>query len=100
MDLYHVIKKPVLSEKTTRDAAGRYTFIVHSKATKIDVKNAIKELYGVKVKSVNVRPTPSKVRLVGRGRKIQKRDRVKKATITLEPGKTIDIYKFSKVKSK
>ncbi len=98
MDLHYVIQKPVLSEKTTRDAEGRYTFIVHPKATKIDVKNAIKLLYGVNVKSVNVRPTPSKVRLVGRGREIKKRDRVKKATITLEPGKTIDIYKFSKSK--
>ncbi len=98
MDLYHVIQKPILTEKTTHDAEGRYTFVVHKKATKIDIKNAIRELYGVKVKSVNVRPTPKKTRIVGRGRTIQKRDAVKKATITLEPGKTIDIYKFSKLK--
>ena len=63
-----------------------------------DLTDAIRELYGVKVKSVNVRPTPKKTRIVGRGRTIQKRDAVKKATITLEPGKTIDIYKFSKLK--
>lgn len=98
MDLHHIIKKQVLTEKTTRDNDGCYTFIVDKNATKIDIKNAIKTLYGVNAKSVNVRPTPAKERIIGRGRTIQKRDAVKKATITLEAGKTIDIYKFSKSK--
>lgn len=98
MDIHHVIKKQVLTEKTTRDTDGRYTFVVDKNATKVDIKNAIKTLYGVNVTSVNVRPTPGKERIVGRGRTIQKRDAVKKATITLEAGKTIDIYKFSKSK--
>jgi large subunit ribosomal protein L23 len=98
MDLHYVLKKQVLTEKTTRDGDGRYTFVVDKNATKIDVKNAIRMLYGVNVKSVNVRPTPAKERIVGRGRTIRKRDHTKKATITLEKGQTLDIYKFSKPK--
>ena len=51
---------------------------------------------GVKVVDVNVRPTPQKIRVVGRGKEVVKRKAVKKATVTLEPGITLDFYKFKK----
>ena len=96
MDLTKIIVKAVVTEKTTREETeGKYTFLIHSKATKIDVKNAIKELYGVQVIDVTVRPVQKKVRLVGRGRELVKRARGKRATVKLEKGKKIDIYKFS-----
>lgn len=95
MDITQVLLKPVVSEKTTREEAqGKYTFLVSQKATKIDVKNAIRELYGVKVTAVNVRNIRKKTRIVGRGREITKRSAGKQATIKVEPGKKIDIYKF------
>ena len=97
MDYTQVLIKPVVTEKTTiEEGNGRYTFVINSKATKIDVKNAILHLYGVKVKQVTVRPTPKKTRLVGRGREIVKRQAVKKASITLAKGEKMDRYKFKK----
>jgi large subunit ribosomal protein L23 len=101
MDYTQVLIKPVVTEKTTiEETNGRYTFIVNSKATKIDIKNAVRQLYGVDVKQVTVRPTPQKIRLVGRGREIVKRQRVKKASVTLAKGERMDLYKFTKEKAK
>lgn len=96
MQIHSVLIKPVITEKTTHEwEKGRYTFVVNKRATKVDVKNAVRELYGVNASAVNVRQTPSKKRIVGRGREITKRDALKKATFTVEGGKTIDIFKFS-----
>jgi large subunit ribosomal protein L23 len=99
MNLHQVILKPVVTEKSSSAAAaGKYTFVVNKKATKIDVKNAIRTLYGVNVTKVNIIQTPRKIRLVGRGREIEKRQAVKKATITLTAGSKIDVYKFQSTK--
>ncbi|MDP2624592.1 MAG: 50S ribosomal protein L23 [Candidatus Peregrinibacteria bacterium] len=99
MELYQVLIKPVVSEKATAEAGqGKYTFVVNKKATKIDIKNAIRMLYGVNATDVTVRPTPKKVRIVRRGQEMVKRKPVKKATVTLEAGKKIDIYKFNPTK--
>lgn len=101
MESTQILLKPILTEKTSREEAkGLYTFIVAQGATKIDIKNAVRALYGVSVRAVTVRPTPEKVRIVGRGRKITKRDHVKKATVNFGPGVKIDLYKFSKVEGK
>ena len=48
-----IILRPVITEKSSMDQAfGKYTFEVSRKATKIDVKNAVEKLFGVKVKEV------------------------------------------------
>lgn len=101
MEKTQILLRPVLTEKTSREEAkGLYTFIVAQGASKIDIKNAVRALYGVNAHSVTVRPTPKKVRIVGRGREITKRDHVKKATINFGPGVKLDLYKFSKVEGK
>jgi large subunit ribosomal protein L23 len=95
MQIHQIIIKPIVTEKSaTQSEQGKYSFVVNKRATKIDIKNAIKTLYGVDAKSVNITATPKKTRIVGRGREITKRQAVKKATVTLEKGKSIDIYKF------
>ncbi|KKT75100.1 MAG: 50S ribosomal protein L23 [Candidatus Peregrinibacteria bacterium GW2011_GWA2_44_7] len=97
MNFNHFIIKPVVTEKSSQAwENGKYTFVVSNDANKVAIKNAIREIYGVRVVDVNVRPTPQKVRVVGRGREIVKRKAVKKATITLEPGIKLDFYKFQK----
>lgn len=49
-----IIIKPVITEKSAGSVAeGKYTFKVAGSATKIDVKNAVEQLFGVKVTSVN-----------------------------------------------
>lgn len=47
MTLYTILKKPITTEKTSRLelAHNRYGFIVDKKATKIDIKKAVKEIY-------------------------------------------------------
>ena len=48
-----IIIKPIITEKSTyAQAHGKYTFKVNKKATKIDIKNAVQKLFGVKVTDV------------------------------------------------
>lgn len=87
--LTDVLVQPIQTEKT-QSQTGKYTFLVHSKATKEDVKNAVKEFYGVAVLKVNMINLPEKVRVVGRGTVATKRKGLRKAVVTLAAGKTID----------
>ena len=51
---YDVIIKPIITEKSSFDAAmGKYTFQVAKDATKTDVRKAVEQLFEVKVVSVN-----------------------------------------------
>ena len=91
-----IIIKPVVTEKMTDmgEKLNRYAFVVHKKANKIQIKNAIKELYGVEVVSVNTMNYNGKARsrftksgvITGRTRSF------KKAIITVAEGETIDFY--------
>lgn len=93
--------QPVLTEKSVRNTKlNKYTFMVNGKATKVDVKNAISNLYGVKVKNINMTKNLRKYRF-GRGRKlVQKRPDTKRAVITLKEGENLDMSKLADEKSK
>jgi len=56
MDPYEVILYPVMTESASLmvEAENKLVFIVNLKATKIDVKEAVEELYEVKVEKVNL----------------------------------------------
>ena len=89
--LTDVLVQPVQTEKTQmQTGAGKYTFLVHPKATKTDVKKAVKEFYGVDVAGVNMVNLPAKSRIIGRGKLATKRRELRKAIVTLPEGKTID----------
>jgi len=61
-----IIIKPIITEKTSMDAAdGKYTFKVAKKATKVDIKNAVEKLFEVKVLSVNTINVKGKEKRVG-----------------------------------
>jgi len=67
----------------------RYAFQVAPSATKIDIKMAIKELYGVDVADVNILNTREKFKY-GKKRGMQVRKRItKKAYITLKNSKDV-----------
>ena len=53
---YDVILKPVITEKSMELMADKkYTFLVHTQATKNQIKEAVEKMFaGTKVKSVNI----------------------------------------------
>ncbi|MCS3900571.1 50S ribosomal protein L23 [Methanococcus voltae] len=60
MDAFDVIKTPIISEKTMKliEEENKIVFYVERKATKEDVKKAMKELFEVEAKSINTEITP------------------------------------------
>jgi large subunit ribosomal protein L23 len=96
---FHTIIEPITTEKSTMlSDKGKYVFRIRNEATKVDVKHAIKALYGVDTNKVTITYIQPKHRLA-RGRHMyQKRKRGKKATVSIKDGKTIDITKFKDFK--
>ncbi len=92
----NIILKPVITEKMTDlgEKLNRYGFIVHKKANKIQIKQAIEELYGVDVISVNTMNYSGKAksRFTRSGVISGRTNSYKKAIITLADGETIDFY--------
>jgi len=87
---YDVIRKPIITEKTTMASeAGAVVFEVAIDANKPQIKEAVESLFGVKVKAVNTSVTKGKVKRF-RGILGRRKD-VKKAYVTLEEGNTIDV---------
>ena len=95
------IIQPVATEKSSRaQEMKRYTFLVARTATKVEVKQAIEEAYGVKVATVKTMLMPKKVRMMGKKREFVKRPVLKKAIVTLKEGKTLDPNKLKEAKKK
>ncbi|SFP74626.1 50S ribosomal protein L23 [Tranquillimonas alkanivorans] len=87
---YDVIRKPVITEKATLASEhGAVVFEVAIDANKPAIKEAVEELFGVKVKAVNTTITKGKQKRF-RGIRGRRAD-VKKAYVTLEEGNTIDV---------
>ncbi len=89
MRLFRILKKPITTEKTSNISLVKntYVFEVASDATKIDIKKAVVELYGVEVASVNVLITREKFKH-WKSKKMQLRKKsIKKAYVTLKDTK-------------
>lgn len=87
---YDVIRRPIITEKATMASeANAVVFEVAMDSTKPEIKAAVEEVFGVKVKAVNTTITKGKVKRF-RGRPGRRKD-VKKAYVTLEAGNTIDV---------
>ena len=89
-DAYRVLQAPVVTEKSTLIAkSSQYVFMVAPGATKMDVRNAVQSVYGVRPIDVNMVALPGKIVRFGRtvGRQVKR----KKAIVTLPAGKTIDV---------
>lgn len=90
-----IIKKPIVTEKVVEmNEDGVYGFIVDDKANKLEIKQAIEDMYGVNVESVNT------TRVAGKAKTRYTKSRIiegrkpsyKKAYVTLSEGEIIDIY--------
>jgi len=89
-EIYRILKEPHISEKATYlSDQGKYTFKVFPQANKIQIKRAINNLYGVRVKDVRIINIKPKKRILG-GIEGTKGGH-KKAIITLEQGEKIEI---------
>lgn len=91
-----VLLAPVVSEKSYSLITDRkYTFKVHKDAHKTQVRQAVEELFGVNVESVNILKVQSKPKRRGlhRGR----RPGWKKAVVQLREGETIEIFAGAQV---
>ncbi len=100
MDALYILIQPVVTEKATALSAKlKYAFWVHRKATKIDIKRAIKEAYGADVATVHIINTPAKKR-IARKMVVDKRAEMKKAIITLKGGKKLDVGNIGKESKK
>lgn len=67
MKAYDIIIKPILTEKSYADIANKkYTFQVDKKASKIEIKQAIEEIFGVKVASVNTSNVDGRLKRQGK----------------------------------
>ncbi len=92
MNIYEVIKRPLVTEKTTleKDAKNIIAFEIDKNANKIEVKEAVEKIFKVgvvEVKTVNV--AGKKKRL---GKNIGKRSNWKKAYVTLTEGSKVDFF--------
>lgn len=91
-----ILQKPVITEKYSALAEkfNRYGFIVDKRANKIQIKQAVEELYGVSVASVNtmVYGGKTKSRYTKTGMIRGKANSFKKAVVTLVEGDVIDFY--------
>ncbi len=86
-----ILLRPITSEKTvSRESRGVYTFLVKPTATKVDVKFAVKEAYGVMPVKVNMVLTDGKT--VRAGKAFGKRGGTKKAIVTLPKDARISIH--------
>jgi large subunit ribosomal protein L23 len=92
VDIHSVVKRPLITEKSTWEGTSRnrYSFVVDVHATKDQIKQAVRELYGVRVQSVATQ--------VRKGKEFRTKFGVghtgqwKKATVALHPDDKIDLF--------
>lgn len=87
-----IIKRPIITEKSMKlmDAENKITFEVAQGSNKTEVRQAVEQVFGVKVEKVNivnVRPRTKRV-----GKYVGETARVRKAVVTLKAGEEIKLF--------
>ena len=92
MQSFHVIKRPMLTEKATfaSNEHNRYGFIVDRTASKTEIKRAIEELYSVRVTGVSTNNRRSRNRRMRYG--VVPGKTTKRAIVRVHPDDTIDLF--------
>ncbi|MBI2885803.1 MAG: 50S ribosomal protein L23 [Chloroflexi bacterium] len=91
MHVYEVLRRPVVTEKSTLlQGQSKYVFEVATAANKAQIKEAVEKAFNVKVLAVNVSKVHGKIRRMGRtsGRTPD----WKKAVVTLRPEDKIEVF--------
>ena len=88
---YAILKRPLVTEKSTlMQDDGRYVFEVAKTATKLEIKEAVQESFGVTVIKVNTMNVKGKMKRFG-PRFSQKRS-WEKAVVSVAPGDSITLF--------
>jgi large subunit ribosomal protein L23 len=91
MNLYEVLRRPLITEKSTRlSESNKYVFEVDKKASKDQVRQAVEKAFKVAVRGVNIIKVPGEIKRMGR-REV-KRPPWKKAIVTLKEGDKIQFF--------
>jgi large subunit ribosomal protein L23 len=92
MNIYSVIKKPHVTEKTSlgSDSTNTVSLVVDREANKIEIKQAVESLFKVKVSNVRTVNVAGKMKRFGKTS--AKRSNWKKAYVTLQEGQSIDFF--------
>ena len=88
-----VIIEPVVSEKSyALMEVGVYTFVVNSAANRIEIRDAVEKIFGVRVVKVNTLNRKGKRKRNRRSFSYGTRADSKRAIVTLQPGDRIDLF--------
>ena len=91
MEARDILIRPIVTEKSTAlMEQGKYTFRVPLAATKIQIRQAVEQIFKVKVQAVNTMRYEGKLKRMGRTQG-RRRD-WKKAVVTLKPGEAIELF--------
>ena len=96
MNAYDIIKRPLLSEKSYATISDKkYTFVVDNDANKIEIKQAVEQIFKVKVKRVNTLNVKGKEKTQNtkQGRSVGRTSNYKKAVVWLtDDSKPIEFF--------
>jgi large subunit ribosomal protein L23 len=91
-----ILIKPIITEKATlgSERFNKYTFLVDTKANKVEIKKAVEAAYGVTVDSVKTQNygPQRKMRYTKTGIQKGKTNSTKKAIVQVAEGDAIDFY--------
>ncbi len=91
MEARDILLRPLVTEKSTALLEeGKYVFEVAKAANKVQIAQAVAEIFNVKVVAVNTINVTGKVKRVGHN--VGRRRSYKKAIVTLAPGETIQFF--------
>ena len=92
MNPYDIIKRPLITEKTSiqKEDYNQMSFEVDRKANRVEIKRAIENIFKVNVDTVRTMQVKGKTKQ--RGRIVGKRRNWKKAIVKLMPGERIDFF--------
>ena len=92
MNPYEIVKRPMITEKSTiqKETNNQFSFEVDRRANRVEIRHAIERIFNVRVVKVRTMQVKGKVKRVGRV--LGKRRDWKKAIVTLAGGENIEFF--------
>jgi large subunit ribosomal protein L23 len=92
MNAYDIIKRPLITEKSNlqKEKHNQFVFVVSRDANRIQIKQAVEEIFKVSVTGVRTSRTKGKIKR--RGQVLGKRKDWKKAVVSIMPGERIEFF--------